>query len=136
MGAATTIWFTTLRIRSLFTPCCGWFNATVLGLFEEELGTRFCSNPESMVKDPDPNVSIGCVGPFTSKADDLFNNTFTTILACASQVDRLEDWLRTQLGIKLQYPDLGSHWLDGSITSAVISMWRSQSELTVTSSLV
>ncbi|EGG00209.1 uncharacterized protein MELLADRAFT_118110 [Melampsora larici-populina 98AG31] len=97
MGAATTIWFTTLRIRSLFTPvwieqplniklylqdslqCCGWFNATAAGLFEPELRTGFCSDPETIPKDPDPNVSIGCVGPFTNKADDLFNNTFTTL---------------------------------------------------------
>lgn len=97
MGAATTIWFTTLRIRALFTPvwieqpleiklflqdslqCCGWFNATMSGLFDQELRTGYCANPESIPRDPDPNVSIGCVGPFTSKADDLFNNTFTTL---------------------------------------------------------
>ncbi|EGG00208.1 uncharacterized protein MELLADRAFT_112043 [Melampsora larici-populina 98AG31] len=97
MGAATTIWFTTLRIRALFTPvwieqpleiklflqnslqCCGWFNATASGMFDQELRTGYCSNPESIVRDPDPNVSIGCVGPFTKQADDLFNNAFTTL---------------------------------------------------------
>ncbi|KAH9816533.1 hypothetical protein DFH28DRAFT_1056271 [Melampsora americana] len=64
-----------------------------------------------------------------TKAESLIIRWSTEILACASQVDKLEDWLRTQLGIELRYPDSGSHWLDGSITSAVIRMWRSQSEL-------
>ncbi|EGG04052.1 uncharacterized protein MELLADRAFT_65040 [Melampsora larici-populina 98AG31] len=64
-----------------------------------------------------------------TKAESLIIRWSTEILACASQVDKLEDWLRTQLGIELRYPDSGSHWLDGSITSAVIRMWRSQGEL-------
>ncbi|KAI9599804.1 hypothetical protein KEM48_006333 [Puccinia striiformis f. sp. tritici PST-130] len=65
--AASLVWFSTLRERTLFTPvwsglpvpqrifiqndlkCCGWFNATLSGLFEDPL----------------------------MKADDVLNNTFT-----------------------------------------------------------
>lgn len=63
-----------------------------------------------------------------TKAESLIIRWSTEILACAAQVEKLEEWLRTQLGIELRYPDSGSHWVDGSITSAVIRMWRSQGE--------
>ncbi|KAG0144844.1 hypothetical protein CROQUDRAFT_672090 [Cronartium quercuum f. sp. fusiforme G11] len=97
MAGATAIWFTTLRIRALFTPiwesqpleiklyiqdslsCCGWFNATSAGLFNDDLRSGFCVDPDSIPRDPDPNVSIGCVGNFTNKADGIFNDTFTTL---------------------------------------------------------
>ncbi|KAA1066367.1 phospholipid scramblase 1 [Puccinia graminis f. sp. tritici] len=93
--AASLIWFSTLRERSLFTPvwealpaqqkifiqndlkCCGWFNATLPGLFNDNIMSGFCEDPDIIRPDPDPNVVLGCVDKFGKKADDILNNTFT-----------------------------------------------------------
>lgn len=93
--AASLIWFSTLRERTLFTPvwsalptpqkiyiqndlqCCGWFNATLPGLFTDDLMSGFCEDPDIIKRDPDPNVTLGCVDKFDKKADDVLNNIFT-----------------------------------------------------------
>ncbi|KAH9444501.1 hypothetical protein Pst134EB_024763 [Puccinia striiformis f. sp. tritici] len=93
--AASLVWFSTLRERTLFTPvwsglpvpqrifiqndlkCCGWFNATLSGLFEDPLMVGFCEDPDIIRPNPDPNVVLGCVDKFDKKADDVLNNTFT-----------------------------------------------------------
>ncbi|PLW06355.1 hypothetical protein PCASD_15965 [Puccinia coronata f. sp. avenae] len=93
--AASLIWFSTLRERTLFTPiwtalptaqkiyiqndlkCCGWFAPTLSGLFSDELMVGFCEDPDIIKPDPDPNVTLGCVDKFDKKADDVLNNTFT-----------------------------------------------------------
>ncbi|OAV99379.1 hypothetical protein PTTG_04553 [Puccinia triticina 1-1 BBBD Race 1] len=93
--AASLIWFSTLRERTLFTPvwdalplpqkifiqndlsCCGWFNATLAGRFNDDLMVGFCEDPDIIKPNPDPNVVLGCVDKFDKKADDILNNTFT-----------------------------------------------------------
>lgn len=93
--SASLIWFSTLREQSLFRPvwqslspnlkiyiqndlsCCGWFNPTNDGLFDDSLRSGFCEDPESIRADPDPNVVIGCVDKFDKRADDILNNIFT-----------------------------------------------------------
>lgn len=95
--AASLIWFSTLRERTLFTPvwsalptpqkiyiqndlqCCGWFNATLPGLFTDDLMSGFCEDPDIIKRDPDPNVTLGCVDKFDKKADDVLNNIFTLV---------------------------------------------------------
>ncbi|MBW0513056.1 hypothetical protein O181_052771 [Austropuccinia psidii MF-1] len=92
---ASATWFITLEERARFTPvwnslprqqkifiqddlqCCGWFNATTEGLFNSSLRTGYCSNPDRLPVDPDPNVLSGCIDKFDKMADDLLNNTFT-----------------------------------------------------------
>jgi hypothetical protein len=100
--AASLIWFSTLRERTLFTPiwtalptaqkiyiqndlkCCGWFAPTHSGLFSDELMVGFCEDPDIIKPDPDPNVTLGCVDKFDKKADDVLNNTFTLVSSTSS----------------------------------------------------
>ncbi|ORY74756.1 hypothetical protein BCR35DRAFT_343831 [Leucosporidium creatinivorum] len=86
---ASIIWFFTLKERANFEKmwleqngetqallqdslsCCGYWNATTLGLFTQTTG--FCGNIVNMT------AMVPCVTPITGFADYFLNNVFTTI---------------------------------------------------------
>ncbi|KAG0147058.1 hypothetical protein CROQUDRAFT_670747 [Cronartium quercuum f. sp. fusiforme G11] len=88
------------------------------------------------LKFPDKNIEEERIEKVPEKETDKAINLaieiirwITEILATKGKIKELESWLRDQFGIELHFPDLGSSWNDGIITSSIIRMYKERNEL-------